>query len=441
MRSKDQIILEEIYTREILNEKRKERLLPMFNKIIQKLVDLEEGFPLQYDDRYTRSEFQNKGESEEEYRKGLKEFNREELTSKVQKLIKEVSVTAKKENLVMIILKSYLGVMEREYKGMAEYGVIFDGTVDEEGDEATSSKDYFYEHFKSFIRNGTKLEHMLSLPIPELQEYLRTVSPNEKWHMVAQMADYMEREWKAQMGSWMDVTEDIQNGSIQEIIPFGNNMAWFDLKRPYCKEEGEAMGHCGNAASKKKDDTVLSLRESKKQKNNVILSKPHLTFILMRGAFLGEMKGRGNSKPQTKHHPYIMELLMHKKEDGKYLVKGIDVGFGYKPENNFDIEDLSDSDLQKLANERILLIADKVQDYMIKEQQISPKLKAAMNKSTDKENLINEIKVRAKSLDLMKTHISSLNKLPNVVSIKQDFTIRYRGKMTPEQVADVALNA
>ena len=73
MRSKDQIILEEIYTREILNEKRKERLLPMFNKIIQKFADLPEGFPLQYQESSIKSEFGAKDKTEEEYKKEIKE--------------------------------------------------------------------------------------------------------------------------------------------------------------------------------------------------------------------------------------------------------------------------------------------------------------------------------------------------------------------------------
>ena len=441
MRSKDQIILEKIYTREILNEKRKERLFPMFQKLIQGFVDLPDGFPQQYNDPSIKWEFDAQGRSKEEYINDVKRFNLSDLNDDFQQVIKNVSVIVKKENLIMIILKKIRSSLEETLKDCQKYGVILDGERDEQGQEQTGTRD----EYKDFLRRipnmcARTVEHWNSLPIPKLHNYLKNVSPNEQWYVVARTADQYENDWKAQNKSWMDVTDDIAKGKIQEIIKL-DNMAWFDLKRPYCNQEGEAMGHCGNAASRKKDDTVLSLRETKKQKDGIILSKPHLTFILMRGGFLGETKGRGNTKPQAKYHPHIMTLLMHKKEDGNYLVKGIDVGFGYKPENNFDIEDLSDTDLQKLANERILLIADKVQDYMLKKQQISPKLKAALNKSTNKENLMNEIKVRAKGLHLMKTHISSLESWPNITKIEPDFTIRYREKMTPEQVADVALNA
>jgi len=426
MRSKDQILLENIYSREVLNEKRKERLLPMFNNIIQKLVDLEEGFPLQYDDRSTRSEFQEKGESEEKYRKELKEYNREELTGRIQDLIKTVSVTVKKENLVMIVLKDFLRLMESEYEGMEKYGVIFDGTVDEEGDEATSSKDYFYQYFKSFARHATELQHMLSLPIPELQEYLRRVSPNEKWYIVARTAHEMEQEWQNRNKNWLDVTDEINKGSIEEFIKFDNDMAWYNLHRPYCQQEGSAMGHCGNKAAFSYSDTVLSLRETKKEKNNIILSKPHLTFILKNGEFLGEMKGRANSKPQEKYHPYIMDLLLYKK-NGRYLVSGIEGG-GYAPDRNFDLEDLSDQFLQQIADERPTLIADKADDYIDKKKQLSDKLKQAINNSKKKRNILDEIRNRS---ELKTKGAYGKPVFNNKVSIKDNLNIVYQSQSNP----------
>lgn len=386
MRSKDQILLENIYAREILNEKRKERLLPMFNNIIEKLVNLEDGFPLQYDDRNTRAEFQRKNESEEEYRKELKEYNREELIGKFQQLIKEVSVTAKKENLVMIILKDFLRLMEREYEGMEKYGVIFDGTVDEDGDEATSSKDYFYHYFKSFTGDAIELQHMLSLPIPELQEYLRNVSPNEKWHVVARTAHELEKEWQNRNKNWIDITDELKDNSIIEFLKFDGDMSWFNLQRPYCEQEGFAMGHCGNKAAFSYTDKVLSLREIKREKGGKVMSKPHLTFILRGGEYLGEMKGRANSKPSEKFHPYIMSLLTYQR-NGKYMIKGIEGG-GYRPENNFDLEDLSDANLKELTEERPDLIIEHIRKDLNQKKEISPRIKFSMENSRNKDKIL-----------------------------------------------------
>ena len=420
MRDNDQILLENIYTREILNEKRKERLLPMFNKIIQKLVDLEDGFPYQYEESSMKWEFNDdKKLSDEEYKKEVKRFNTDFLTGDIQQLIKDISVIVKKENLVVILLKDFLKLMERDWKGMFDHGVAFEGERDKEGDLISGSREWYQGYFDIYKRRAQSIEHWFSLPIPELQEYLRTVSPNEEWNTVHSNADTMEREWQNRNKNWLDVTDEINKGSIEEFIKFDNNMAWYNLHRPYCQDEGSAMGHCGNKASFNHSDTVLSLRETKKEKNNIVLSKPHLTFILKSGQFLGEMKGRANSKPQEKYHPYIMELLLHK-QNGKYMISGIEGG-GYAPERNFDLEDLSDQLLKQLADERPTLIADKADEYIKRSKQFSNKLKNAINSSSKKRDIIQEIRYRS---ELSSTKV-------NKVSIKDNLNIIYEPKFNP----------
>ena len=74
-----------------------------------------------------------------------------------------------------------------------------------------------------------------------------------------------------------------------------------------------------------------------------------MTFILQGDGSLGEMKGRSNNKPKEDYHPYILSLLKAK-VGGEYLVKNIRGG-GYAPENNFDLEDLSDENLETLFKE------------------------------------------------------------------------------------------
>jgi hypothetical protein len=393
MRSKDQIILEEIYTREILNEKRKERLLPMFQKIIQKFADLPEGFPLQYQESSIKSEFGAKDKTEEEYKKEIKEYNIEELTSDFQQLIKNVSVLAKKENLVMIILKKAVLDMETMWKDIERYGVIFDRQLDEDGQEMTSSKEEYEDYLKRVPRSiSTSIQHWLSLPIPKLQTYLNNVSPNEQWYVVARTVDEMENEWKQSAGQWIDVTDDMKKGNIKEFINFGN-MGWFTLMRPYCEQEGKAMGHCGNKGAFAHTDTVLSLREMKKQKDGILLAKPNLTFILKSGEFLGEMKGRGNQKPQEKYHPYILSLLTHK-ENGKYLIKDIEGG-GYLPEKNFDIEDFSYENLVKLTNERPYMVAKRIRNYesfyLTDKKEVPEKMIKAVMASKNKDKVLLDV--------------------------------------------------
>jgi hypothetical protein len=214
MRSKDQILLENIYVKKVLTEGRKQRFLPMFQKIIQKFADLPEGFPIQYQDSAIKSEFGAKDKTEEEYKKEVKEYNLEEMTTDFQQLIKNVSVLAKKENLVMIILKKAVLDMETMWKDMERYGVIFDRQLDEDGQEMTSSKEEYEDYLKRVPRSiSTSIQHWLSIPVAKLQTYLKNVSPNEQWYVVARTVDEMENEWKQSADQWIDVGDSLKTDS------------------------------------------------------------------------------------------------------------------------------------------------------------------------------------------------------------------------------------
>ena len=136
-----------------------------------------------------------------------------------------------------------------------------------------------------------------------------------------------ERKWHEENGGKIVA---IQDGD-ELVLSFDNgNKGWWLLNRGACRDEGDAMGHCGNAPSVSSRDRILSFRVKIDEDNWT----PHLTFILDEYGMLGEMKGRGNEKPAKKYHPYIVELL--KRTD---LVEGIKGG-GYLPANNFSLNDL-----------------------------------------------------------------------------------------------------
>jgi hypothetical protein len=113
------------------------------------------------------------------------------------------------------------------------------------------------------------------------------------------------------------------------------------LDREYCDAEGKAMEHCGNMGTPEEGDRILSFRS----KVGETKQKPHLTFILDKNGYLGEMKGRGNDKPSEKYHPYIIDLLQ------KDFVKGIKGG-GYLPQNNFSLSDLDDEQRKALIEQK-----------------------------------------------------------------------------------------
>src|SRR5208282_945327 len=96
-------------------------------------------------------------------------------------------------------------------------------------------------------------------------------------------------------------------------------------------------------------DQIISLREPR-QKAGKTYWEPHLTFIFDKATgLLGEMKGRGNDKPATRYHPYIVTLL----KDGR--VNGIRGG-GYMPSHNFSMKDLPEGERVALEAEKPALM-------------------------------------------------------------------------------------
>lgn len=174
-----------------------------------------------------------------------------------------------------------------------------------------------------------ELNHYMGIDYPPIQEY----DPNKNPNNALNELHYLEREWKDASKSWVPAT-----GSETVIIDLGK-YKWFDLGKGACRDEGEAMGHCGNVPSVSTGDVIYSLRQVKDIQGKEY-HRPSLTFIANDGV-LGEMKGRSNNKPNKKYHPYIMELLKSQ------YIKGIKGG-GYMPENNFHPNDLTPEQREEL---------------------------------------------------------------------------------------------
>jgi len=121
------------------------------------------------------------------------------------------------------------------------------------------------------------------------------------------------------------------DGEVQ--IEFGDGWAWFGVAAGFSRQEATAMRHCGNGEGGN-GDYLFSLREPIKKISNIHW-KPHLTFIL-NGGYLGEMKGYGNQKPDSRFHSYIESLLLSP------VVQGIKGG-GFLPEKNFNFLELEES--------------------------------------------------------------------------------------------------
>lgn len=196
-----------------------------------------------------------------------------------------------------------------------------------------------------------KLEHYLSMNVPAIDNFVfSNQSPNE----VLNKFEEFEQKHIGTADDDIGAEEMYRNKRLIKrnsdddvIIKFPDGYAWVDLNTPASNEEGAAMGHCGNRGSYKNDETILSLRKSVTFRGEQWWY-PVCTFILDGNGFLGEMKGRGNDKPQDRYHKYIIALLKNSR------IHGIKGG-GYMPKNNFSLDDLSDSQKDALIQAKPVL--------------------------------------------------------------------------------------
>jgi hypothetical protein len=147
----------------------------------------------------------------------------------------------------------------------------------------------------------------------------------------------------------------------------GDGFYWADLETSNSPEECERMGHCGRSSS----GNIYSLREVKTLNPKFKLNKSHLTAAISDDGVIYQMKGPKNSKPQSKYHKYIIDLLYLTDEDGEYFIK--DFGREYQSSSDFKISDLTEEEMKKLLEDRPDLFTDGYIRYkLFKEGRIKP---------------------------------------------------------------------
>jgi len=233
------------------------------------------------------------------------------------------------------------------------------------------SKEQIESYANQFVSGGfrTQMNHYMSLGLPAIDDYVFTWQTPEQIFRDFQV---IEQEWQKKLQELVPIERD----EVETVIKFPDGSEWINLNKPACDVEAKAMGHCGNADTYHPDDTVLSYRTIEKNNKGEEMWKPRLTFILdTKNGMLGEMKGRANQKPDAKYHGVIIDLLKHP------LIKGIKGG-GYKPENNFSIDDLPKEVVEKLIDMKPGL-ADIRYDY--NKRGITRELLTRMNQKFDDE--------------------------------------------------------
>lgn len=158
-------------------------------------------------------------------------------------------------------------------------------------------------------------------------DFNQLYSESRKWHQELTSGEgdinYVEKN---------DVVKDYRN---KEGIGF----YWVDLNTNDSREECNRMGHCGRTNS---SNTIFSLRETKKLKDNYTINKSHLTAAIGDDdGIVYQLKGPKNSKPRPEFYPYVVDLILNTD-----IIKGF--GSEYNSSDDFSINDLSDEQIMQI---------------------------------------------------------------------------------------------
>jgi len=133
------------------------------------------------------------------------------------------------------------------------------------------------------------------------------------------------------------------------LIEFADGAKWVNLDVVACSLEGAHLEHCGN--NYRANENNLRIWSFRTPTDEPGFYVGRLTFIYnVDTKMIGEAKARNNQKPQSKYHPYIVELLLLP------MVEGLEQG-RHKTESDFAFSDLNDELLQKLVEEKPTLFA------------------------------------------------------------------------------------
>lgn len=253
------------------------------------------------------------------------------------KKIKHIEMTC---NIDMLSKKDISWALKYEQSGALNkdqlaFSVYYNGSLKDSVDdiynrikEADDSHPPIKSSYTSF---SSVINHYLDLNISKINNYT-LINQNED--EIINYFSSIEKEWR-------------ENLRVKSLEPYGELVLttksggrWYDLQTPGCEREGERMAHCGNGEGEP-GQNIYSLRfdheiyEGKENSRVTLVVNDTATGVV------GEIKGYANEKPGKEFHPDIVEFL------SSGLVTKLEGG-GYKPENNFQLSDLSDEHVSEL---------------------------------------------------------------------------------------------
>ena len=190
-----------------------------------------------------------------------------------------------------------------------------DSTQSSLKNQLNRQKSYFsgvFQHVIGYLQNRREIA-------PETDDInLREMSLEE----ATRRADaWYEAVQRLKVGAIVD-----ESGKIVKAYPDG--YYWINLQKSNCDKEARAMGHCGSGSG-----ILYSLRKDK---------HPYLTGDVHRNNLI-QLRGRANTKPKKEYHNFIMDFLL----DPEVQINSMNPS-SYRPEQNFELKDLSLENLIRL---------------------------------------------------------------------------------------------
>ena len=172
-----------------------------------------------------------------------------------------------------------------------------------------------------------------------------------------------QEDWHNELAKNTNLIKEEKNKIIKD---YGDGYYWVDMQTNESTEEAKLMGHCGSDYGA---TTLICLRF----KHNTGHIEGKLTAAYNEDTkTITQLKGKGNSKPKSIYHPYIISLFL----DGFVDIDKKEIS-SYKPELDFQFDDLT--------IEQMNMVFDK-----------KPSLKFGYNKykfiNLGKEKYLNELK-------------------------------------------------
>lgn len=257
--------------------------------------------------------------------------------------------------------KTFANAMLCYSRGKVEKGLVqYKKYADDNGYHADGLSELINEYKKDVKRYASSMKSHMG----EIMDYIISPARRPNQHplniVTASFRELYQtqRDWHENLRA-SGVINSTETGFI--IKRYNDGFYWVDLRSNSDSAEADAMGHCATTHSA----TMLSLR---REKDGV--TSPHVTVAINYYedehneemdankvplyAGIGQMKGKNNSKPVERYHPYVVDLLCM--DEFEFVQLDNDE---YNIENDFYVSDLKDPELTiRLLETRTLLFSN-----------------------------------------------------------------------------------